>query len=290
MNSSLSELSAGDINDLSSNISIGESNDSSHSSNFISMWPETHANTYQFLRDAELDAKRYQLERYANEMEKSVLDRELELQAEIREVNSEISELRLEIADQEMELNHIKELRNSEILRIRQHLVEQCRNYEQILSNTEATKSQLITAIEAQRDAHENDKLEMQHTCSDEVDSLDDIIAQLNQQIDDVRKEMFEIQQKNDSDLNDTTMTIDMLSNEMRNIGADGDSVDEEFIQLNKELAGLRRELIIAEETSDSLRRQIDDGARLRAQMRSLLDKGKKQLWETRTRGFGNYE
>ena len=60
MDSDLSELSASDINDTSSNASFGDSDESSRSSNFATRWPETHANTYQFIRDAELDTKKFQ--------------------------------------------------------------------------------------------------------------------------------------------------------------------------------------------------------------------------------------
>ena len=286
MDSDLSELSASDINDTSSNASFGDSDESSRSSNFATRWPETHANTYQFIRDAELDTKKFQLERNANELESYVLDREIELQAEIRDVNTEIGDLRLEIAQHERSLSEIKEARTNAILRIRQDLMNQCRHHEQTLSDSRNAIDQLTGAIEAQRSAHERDLIALKEDCDDEGARLDRIIADLSAQVSDVRQKIRAVQQKSENDANDARMTIDMLMSELRTIDEEGAGILSQFEKLSGDVTELRRELIIAEETSAGIRGQIQTHTKLRSQMKDALGRGKRQMWETQTRYF----
>ena len=286
MDSDLSELSASDINDASSNASFGDSEESSRSSNFATRWPETHANTYQFIRDAELDTKKFQLERNANELEGYVLDREIELQAEIRDVNSQIGDLRLEIAQQERNLSEIKEARTNEILRIRQNLMTQCHMHEATVTESKLTIEQLSSAIEAQRAAHERDLMALTEECDDEAARLDRVISDLNAQISSVRQRIREVQQKNENDANDARLTMDMLVNELRTIDEEGAGMLALFEKVNGNVTELKRELIIAEETSQGLREQIQTHMKLRSQMKDALGRGKRQMWETQTRYF----
>jgi hypothetical protein len=89
-----SELSAENgFSNVSSNASVTHSQESSHSSSVIAIWPNTQDQTHRVIEDIGIEEKKFQLEGHAVELEASVLNREIELQSEIREMNSEISEL-----------------------------------------------------------------------------------------------------------------------------------------------------------------------------------------------------
>jgi hypothetical protein len=250
------------------------------------MWPNTQTQTHRILQDVGIETKKYQLERHAVELDASVLDREIELQAEIREINSEINELQLEIANNEVILSQIRESRNFDILEIRKLLVIQLRRFEAVLSDSENTIAQLADAISAQRSNHEERKSDLYLSGKQDESECDSVIEKLGVEIDSVRKQIHESIQKGESDIIDTNAMIELLENEIRLVESDSGNVDAQFVQFNGDLTGLKRELIIAEETSTNLRGQIEFNRQLRAQMRGVLDRTKRQTWEAQTRLF----
>jgi chromosome segregation ATPase len=288
--SSGSEVDGDSFGDLDSAPSVGESNASSHSSNFVSMWPTTQTQTHQILQDVSLETKKYQLDRHAIELDASVLDREIELQGEIREINAEISELQLEIANNEAILSQIKESRNSNILEIRKRLIVQLRKYDSILAGTDETIAQLTDAIAAQRLDHEERKAHLLQAGKDDEAELELGIQRLTDEIDSVRKETHESIQKGESDMIDTRAMVELLENELSAVSSDSTSVEGQFVQLNRDLTKLKRELIIAEEVSENLRSQIEQNKELRAQMRGVIDRTKQQNWQIQSRLFNVLE
>ena len=281
-----SEVTAEYFNDIASNISFSDSDDSSNSANFVRLWPETHAFTYQFLRDAELDRKKYQLERQANELQGSILDREIELQGEIREVNSEIGELRLQISEHELTLSEMKERKMSELLRIREQMVAQCQEHQAALNEGIPMIEKLTHAIEVQRIAHEREIDAVQSENVVENQRLDSIISQLNAEIAEVRRKMGEAQQKGGRGQNDMDITMDMLANEIRAVQVDSDQLTRQFEKVSDNLIDLKREMIIAEETSFCLRTLLQNHNKYRYQMKAVLNRGSQQIWEATTKTF----
>lgn len=282
-----SEVSAVDLGGAGLDLSLADMHDSSHSSSMLDVWPETHANTVRFMKDAELDMKKFQLERHANELEGTILDREIELQSEIREINSIISSLQLSVAEQEQALSQTKESRNGEILRIRSDLVNRLREQERVMLDSEPTITQLVEAIDAQREGQQHEQAVAQNEFEDEMAALDAQIASITAEMDKARQRMFDIQQKSEADTSDTRATMEMLENEIASVGQDCGAVDAQFDRVNGDLTLLRRQLIIAEEESDALRTRLAAQDAVRARMRVVLGRGRNQLWETQTKSFG---
>jgi chromosome segregation ATPase len=278
-----SELSG---SDFLSGASISESHDSSHSSNFVATWPDTHAQTYRFLQEAQLETKKAQLERHGTELEATVLEREVGLQADIRAVNSSVNDLRLEIADQEATLSQIKETRNADILEIRKRLAARLAKYEGVLLETDKTIGQMQEALRAKRDAHEKRKAALLQECQDAAAEQDAAIAELAREVESVRKQTNDAVQKGEADALDTQAAIEHLQIQIRALAADSASIDGQFAQLNHELTGLKRELIFAEEEGESVRQQIEASARLRAQIRAVIDRTRQQQWAVQTRNL----
>jgi hypothetical protein len=281
MDSERSELTD---DDFLSGASVSESHESSHSSNFIATWPETHAQTYRYLQDAQLETKRAQLERYGAELEASVLEREVGLQADIREVNGSVNELRIEISNQETILSQIQETRNADILQIRKGLVNRLKKYESVMLETDRTITQLQEAIRAQSERWEKEKEVLVHDNMDEAAQADVMIGQLTREIETVRKQTIESNQKNEADLLDAEATIEYLQNEIRSIAGDSASTEGQFAQLTRELVGLKRQLIFAEAEGESVKALLDYNAKLRAQIKSVIDRTKQQQWSVTSR------
>jgi chromosome segregation ATPase len=272
--------------DFLSGASNPESHESSHSDNFVRTWPDTHAQTYRVLQDAQLDTKKAQLERHRAELEATVLAREVGLQAEIREAAGSVNDLRIEISNHEAALSQIIETRNADVLEIRKRLMNRLKKYEGVMLTTDRTIREMKEAIRAQREAHEKRKAALLQGCADEAGEADARIEALTKEIEAVRGQANEILQKSDADLLDAQATIEHLQSELTGLADESANVDGQFAELSQELAGLKRDLIIAEEEGASVKNQIEFNSRLRAQIRGAIDRTKKQQWEIASRNF----
>jgi hypothetical protein len=76
-------------------------------------WATSQVSTVATIREAELVAKRFDVERLQGEFAAELATKERELDAEMREVEAECAELRLEVQAVELELSNIKEERKS---------------------------------------------------------------------------------------------------------------------------------------------------------------------------------
>jgi chromosome segregation ATPase len=283
MDSDHSELSASEFLSAGSG---AESHASSHSSNFAATWPETHVQTWRFLQDAQLATRKFQLERYGTELEASVLEKELELQTEIREANSIINDLRIGIANQETELSHIQEKRNARILEVRRRLVRRLQRYDAAMRETDGAIAQMGEAIRRQRAAHQQKRAELEGQWAEQAGGLDGAIAALNRDIDEVRRLRQEAVQKGETDAMETQAAIEFMESEIKEIAAESDRLDATFDQLGENMTALRRELVVAEEEAAQVRGQLHVNARLRAQMKGVVDRTVRRQWEATTRSF----
>ncbi|OHT02609.1 hypothetical protein TRFO_07022 [Tritrichomonas foetus] len=272
--------------DLSSHASDDDLSDSSLSENFIKKWPDTYFKTVQFVKDTEIDIKRYRLERSNNEMEAELIDREIELQNEIGEITTELTNLRLQLTQLEVEMGNIKDQRSSDLINIRTSLASQLRKYQPILSDSEHTIYQLQEAIEAQRDNHERNKEIYEISKSDEEKALDFEIERLQTEIENVRKSTMSLVESRDADSTDAETTIELLNAEIMNVKSDSDNLQIQKQQIQRNLAEMKAELIIAEETSTALQSQIKKNSQLRAKMKGVIDRVRLTNWKAKNENF----
>lgn len=278
--SELSELNSGDFNDISSQSNDG--NASSNSSNLIFAWPETQTKTYKIVKDAEVELKKFGLLKHDLDLESSILESDIELQSQIREINSEISDITIEITDQEIELSRVKEQRNEEILAIRTRLSNTLKKYEREMYETQQLADQLQVAIEEQEKAHAFRLQALHNEMEARKADLDIEIDGLAQDIDAVKNMIYDSAQKYENDIIEINSTNDALESEIRTFAGSTRINDQGFEQINKQITSLKRELIIAEETSDSLREQIDKAYQVRNQMKHVLSRSNKKIWDSR--------
>jgi chromosome segregation ATPase len=120
----------------------------------------------------------------------------------------------------------------------------------------------------------------------EEAAQADAVIGELTREIETVHKQTNETMQKNEADLLDAEATIEHLQSEIRAIASDSANVEGQFAQLSRELVGLKRQLIITEEEGASVKAQLEYNAKLRAQIRSVIDRTKQQQWVVASRSF----
>jgi chromosome segregation ATPase len=90
-------------------------------------WTKTQVTTVAAIKDAELVAKRYELERVQAEFQTELANKEAEIDAEVREIETECGELRVEIQQLELELSEVKEQRKRNLLSIRSEIASSLR-------------------------------------------------------------------------------------------------------------------------------------------------------------------
>jgi chromosome segregation ATPase len=245
-----------------------------------------HAQTYRFLQDAQVATRKFQLEHHGAELEASVLEKELELEGEIREANSLINDLRIGIADQETELSHIQETRTAQILEVRSRLVRRLQRSDAALRETDGVIAQIREAIQRQRAAHQQNKARPEAQYAEQAAELDRTIEDLTRDINEVRQRTQEVIQKSETDTMETQAAIELMESEIREINAESGRLDTTLAQLGGDMTELTRELVVAEEEAAQVRAQLQANAKLRAQMRGVVDRTRQQQWEETARGF----
>jgi predicted nuclease with TOPRIM domain len=113
-------------------------------------WTQVQINTFAAIKDAELVAKRFELERIQAEFQNELANKEAEIDAEMREIESECGELRIEIQTLELELSEVKEQRKRDLLAVRAEIATSLRDMEE-KEITHRTQIQKLVKIEIQR-------------------------------------------------------------------------------------------------------------------------------------------
>ena len=263
-----------------------DSEDSSNSANFSRLWPESHQETVQFIRDTELDIKKFQIERSGEELEADVADREIALQSEIREITAEVSELRIELSKLEAELGNVKEDVKDEKINLMRENNGKLRKFEAVIKNDEGLVEKLQSAVKAQRENHERNKYIIETQKNNEIGLLDQEINRLTLEIENVRHSTLNMLQKGDSNITDSEATTDMIQSQIQILYQDSLKLDKLKQSIRTDLASLKRELIIYEEQAASLNSKIQKAALERAKIRGIVDRTRGNYWHTRNRNL----
>ena len=270
----------------STSFSNENSADSSHSSNFAKNWNKTYQGTIQFIKETEVEIKRNQIQRQNTEMEATLLNREIELQSEITEVTSDVSGLRLKVSQLEKELSSIKEDKNSIILSIRKSLAEQLSKFQPVFTDSEKTIEKLKSAIAAQRENHERNKMMYGLSKNEKEKTLDAEISQLNAELDKIRNVSAQDVERRGFDITNAQNTYELLNNEIFSLQSEFNDLNDQRMEVQRNLNTLRENLIIVEEESIYLHNQLVKNSNLRAKMKGILDRARFQRWNEKTAHF----
>lgn len=275
--SSLSEPNSGDDLTLSDSENTF---DDSNSANFAKTWPDTHQETIQTLKDAQIDVKKHQIERHEAEMQADITEHETSIQTEVREITAEITELRIEIGSLEKELGDVQEQLKNEIIEITKKSSAKINKYQAIINDDNPIIEQLKSAIRAQRENHERNKDIVQLRKKEEMAPIDHQILSLTKEIEFMRKKMITTAKIGDRDIADAESSESLINSEL-------ESIDLEIQKLNNmkqkavyTLSALKRELIINEELAASLHSQIDKANQTRSQIKFILNRSQNTLWK----------
>lgn len=245
-------------------------------------WTKTQVDTVAAIKDAELVAKRYELERLQTEFQIELATKEAEIDAEMREVDAECGELRVEVQRLEIELSEIKEQRKRNLLSVRSEIASSLREMEQkeIAHATQIRKLQ--EALAALTEKHKQDIENMNAETDNALDLIDIDIQRLSAAIERSRNDAFKSDEIQSHRMSEATSTIEMLRSEIAASHERAQGLREEAEQARSKLGQLEQDLFKAEERSHVLAEQLSYAEEQKRLMKNEIMKLDRSLWNTR--------
>ena len=245
-------------------------------------WTKTQVDTVAAIKEAEIEAKRYELDRLQAQYEADLANKEAEYDAEMREIQSECGELRSEIQSLELELSEVKEQRKKSILQVRSEIAASIKNMEAREIDHDTQIAQLKAVLDDLVAKHQNDLAAAQEGYTADEQIINAEIQRLSESIERYRKDIFKCDDTQGRRMSEAASTIEMLKSE---IAASHDrtiTMRDEVEATQKKLMQLQQELYKAEEQSRILKEQIAYTEEQKKIMKNELNKLDRSLWNNR--------
>lgn len=245
-------------------------------------WTKHQVETVTAIKEAEIEAKRYELERIRNEFQAELLSKEAETDAEMREIEAECGDLMAEIQQLEMELSEEKEQRKRNLLLLRSQIAAALKDMEQKEIEHSAQISKLTNALAGLQDKHKEELAAVQNDGENENHLVDIEIQRVTEAINRCRQDTYKADDIQSHRMGEASATIEMLRSE---ISASYDRVKnmrDEAEQQRARLAQLRQELFQAEERSNVLSEQLQYQEEQKKLMKQEIAKLDRSLWNCR--------
>lgn len=248
----------------------------------VKKWTKTQVDTFTVIREAELEARRYELERLQGEYEADLANKEAEIDAELREIQAECGELRVQIQSLEYELSEIKEQRKRDILTTRTEIAQSIKSMENREYEHNVQIAQLRSVMNDLVQKHQSDLNMQQEVGFGDDKIISNEINRLASALDKYKQEFY----KNDDNYNkrmaEATSTIEMLKGEINSSQERTLQMRDEIEQEHKKLMKLQQELYRSEEQAKILKEQIIFADEQKKLMKNEVVKLDRSLWQTR--------
>ena len=245
-------------------------------------WTKTQVDTVAAIKEAEIEAKRYELDRLQAEYEADLANKEAEVDAEMRDIQTECGELRNEIQSLEFELSEVKEQRKRNILQVRSEIAASIKNMEAREIDHDTQINQLKAVLDDLIAKHQNDLVAVTEGYQSDEQIIATEIQRVSDSIERHRKEIFKCDDTQGRRMSEAASTIEMLKSE---IAASHDrtiAMRDEVESTQKKLMQLQQELYKAEEQSRILKEQIAYTEEQKKIMKNELNKLDRSLWNSR--------
>jgi chromosome segregation ATPase len=245
-------------------------------------WTQVQISTVAAIKDAELVAKRFELERAQAEFQSELATKEAEIDAEMREIESECGELRLEIQALELELSEVKEQRKRDLLATRAEIATALRDREQKEMGHAAQIQKLQTTLTQITDKHRRDIEDLQAEAANGDKLIEIEIERLSELVERARGDMYKLDEVQSHRMSDALATVEMLRGEISSSNERSQNLREETEQMRATLGQLQQELFKAEERSQVLTEQLGSSQEQKRLMRIEIGKLDRSIWNSR--------
>ena len=245
-------------------------------------WTKRQVETVTAIKEAEIEAKRYELERIRNEFQAELANKEAETDAEMREVEAECGELMAEIQQLEMVLSEEKEQRKRDLLSVRSQIAMALKDLEQKEIEHAAQISKLTNTLAALQEKHKEEIIAIQNDGENEKHLIDIEIQRITEAIDRSRRNTYKSDDLQGHRMSEASATIEMLKSEIAASYERSKNMREEADQQRGRLSQLQQELFKAEERSHALSEQLQYQEEQKKVMKQEITKLDRSLWNTR--------
>ncbi|EAY19349.1 hypothetical protein TVAG_452630 [Trichomonas vaginalis G3] len=245
-------------------------------------WTKTQVDTVSAIREAEVEAKRYELERLQAEYEADLANKETEFESELRDIQTECGELRVKIQQLELELSEVKESRKRDLLTVRSQIESSLKEMEASSMSHDNQIVQLKAVLDDLRQKHQND---IDHALLESQSTEEITDSQISQIVDSINRLQRESRHSDESygmKMNESQSTIEMLKGEISSSQDRTRLLCDEIQVAQQKLASLQQDLYKCEEQSRMLKEQIIFADEQKKIMKNELNKLDSALWNTK--------
>ena len=245
-------------------------------------WTKRQVETVTAIKEAEIEAKRYELERIRNEFQVELANKEAETDAEMREIEAECGELMAEIQQLEMVLSEEKDQRKRDLLAVRSQIAAALKDMEQKEVAHAAQISKLTNALAALKEKHKEELLAIQNDTDNEAHLIDIEIQRLTEAMNRCRQDTYKADDMQGHRMSEASSTIEMLKSEIAASYDRSKNLRSEADQQRGRLSKLQQELFKAEERSHVLSEQLQYQEEQKKIMKQEITKLDRSLWNSR--------
>ena len=245
-------------------------------------WAKAQVATVAAIKDAELMAKQYELERLQAEFNTELVNKEVEIDTEMREIDGECGDLRIQIQQLEIELGEIKDRRKRNILQVRSIIQHSLREMEKKEIAHAKQIQELQNALNAVTEKHKKDILLMNEESANNDQMIEIEIQRLNTDIERYRKNLTKTDQVQGRRMTEASQTIEMLKTEISSSDERTKALMDEFDSTQAKLVKLQQDLMKIEEQSHIFHEQLMNAEEQKTQMRNELNKLDRTIWNGR--------
>lgn len=253
-------------------------------------WMNTKIESLVAVREAEIESKRFELHNEREDIDATLTIKDVQIQKQVRGITTECGKLRLEVGWMERDLSEVKENARRQMLEIRTILQAKKLKLENNYHEGQKKLMNYKNELDKQRDKQAMEMIDAKSNVEGKTKTLDQEIAGLNAEIDEIRKKLDFDGDKFEEKTEEAKKTEFMLQKEIRLIQQRVPEIEHSMQAQQEELEKLQKKLNDYEAYSDKVRQKILIATEKRAKLREKLNQTDKENWTNRVQALINLE
>ena len=245
-------------------------------------WEMTHVQSIREVREAEIETRKFALHREREELDTTLITKDVLLQKQVRGITEECGKLRLEVAWLERDLSQIKEAARRQILEAQKEIQAKRLKLEQDVHDNQRSILVLQKRIEEQREINANSESMARRETNSAEDDFAVLVAALNHQIDETRKQLYRADHRFEEEILEAKQTSEMLWAEIKSIKAREPELDRTVALQRAETDKLQKKLDQAERVSQKLKARVRKLTDKRREMRNEMTECDQEDWKSK--------
>jgi chromosome segregation ATPase len=253
-------------------------------------WQVTRVESIQELREAEVESKKFELHREQEELDLSLAGKDVHVQKQVRAITEECGKLRLEVSWLERDLSQVKETARRHILEIQTMLQSKKLKMKDGIHQNERRIQELEKKIADQREENTRAVVRAKIQVQGEGQDVAVQIVSLTDEIDVVRRQLYQMNRKYEEETAEVKQTSDMLLTEIRNIQGRRAGLELSIQKQQAESQQLQEKREKFDQVSKKLRHKVRNLTDSRTAMRARFEESDQRDWTHRVQSLISFD